>query len=149
MKPELQAALKILLANTHILQYQAHVFHWNCKGPRFSMCHKQFQKIYEALFEYLDTIAESLRMYDTYPPISLNDLIELSTVKESTDIQQDINTILTTFIDNIVIVIENIDKIIELSTNNQVILDLAIEQLKYYKKLSWILRSHLPELSHD
>ena len=44
---ELQAALKIALANTFVSYFKAHSYHWNVEGIDFSQYHSFFGDFYE------------------------------------------------------------------------------------------------------
>jgi starvation-inducible DNA-binding protein len=51
-------ALKVLLADALDLQSQCKQAHWNVKGKNFIALHELFDKVYEAVTEYVDLIAE-------------------------------------------------------------------------------------------
>lgn len=55
----------IALLNEHLAQFidlgaQIKHAHWNVKGPHFIALHKLFDKLYDNVLEYTDTIAERL-----------------------------------------------------------------------------------------
>jgi len=81
---ELQAALKIALANTFVMYFKAHSYHWNVEGPNFNDYHGFFGGLYDELQGAIDPIAEHIRTIDGYAPVSLMDLYDAKTVQEDT-----------------------------------------------------------------
>lgn len=57
-RASLVALLNQRLADAVDLQSQVKQAHWNVKGPHFIALHELFDKIYEAVSEYVDLIAE-------------------------------------------------------------------------------------------
>jgi starvation-inducible DNA-binding protein len=57
---ELNALLNQRLADAVDLQMQMKQAHWNVKGPSFIALHELFDKVAEAVEEYVDTIAERI-----------------------------------------------------------------------------------------
>ena len=80
---ELQTALKKVLANTFVMYFKTHTYHWNVEGMFFPQLHEFFGNLYEELYNAVDPIAEHLRAMDSYTPVSLAELTGLSTVMET------------------------------------------------------------------
>jgi len=80
---ELQLALKKALADTFSMYFKAHAYHWNVVGPDFSQYHDFFGKLYEELFNAVDTIAEHIRAIDGMAPNNLNMLKDLSSLQDA------------------------------------------------------------------
>jgi starvation-inducible DNA-binding protein len=81
---KLVASLKLTLANTFVMYYKTHAYHWNVEGVHFSQYHKFFLKIYEDVYGAIDPLSENLRKLDTYAPISLMELYNYKTIAEDT-----------------------------------------------------------------
>ena len=79
---ELHSALKNVLADTFIMYFKAHQFHWNVEGPNFPQYHSFLDSLYNELWAATDTIAEHIRAIDKYTPSSLAELISTSMVQE-------------------------------------------------------------------
>jgi starvation-inducible DNA-binding protein len=79
---ELSAALKIALANTFVMYFKSHVYHWNIEGSNFNDYHGYFGGLYEELWGAVDPIAEHIRAIDQYAPFSLADLYDAKTVAD-------------------------------------------------------------------
>ena len=81
---ELRTAIKVLLANTTVMYYKAHQFHWNVEGIEFTQYHEFFEDIYTDVYGSIDPIAELLRKLDDYTPVSLDELFKYKTLQEET-----------------------------------------------------------------
>ncbi|NBW20922.1 MAG: DNA starvation/stationary phase protection protein [Caulobacteraceae bacterium] len=75
--------LKVILGTNFALYYKAHSYHWNVEGPDFPQYHKFLKKLYSAIFENVDNIAEQIRALDSYAPASLSRILELSDISET------------------------------------------------------------------
>ena len=82
---ELQAALKVLLANAYVMYFRAHSYHWNVEGMIFSQFHNFFGGIYEDVYDSIDDIAEHIRSIQGYAPFSLADVLSAKTEQEDTE----------------------------------------------------------------
>ena len=86
MNEELIVALKKVLADTFVMYYKAHSYHWNVEGSNFPQYHEFLQNIYEELFAAIDVIAEHIRQIDGYAPASLTELKSYSMISEDEDV---------------------------------------------------------------
>lgn len=60
---EIVDALKGFLADTAIVYFKTHSFHWNVEGESFYGNHLMFEKLYKDLWESMDDIAERIRAF--------------------------------------------------------------------------------------
>jgi starvation-inducible DNA-binding protein len=74
--------LKVLLGSTFVLYTKTHGFHWNIEGSNFPQYHKFLNKMYDEIYESIDTIAEYIRTLGSYSPGSLGRMLELSMIEE-------------------------------------------------------------------
>jgi starvation-inducible DNA-binding protein len=81
---KLVASIKLNLANTFVMYYKTHAYHWNVEGVHFPQLHSFFEMIYSDVYEAIDPFAEELRKLDTYAPISLMELYNYKTITEDT-----------------------------------------------------------------
>jgi len=86
MNEELIVALKKVLADTFVMYYKAHSYHWNVEGSNFPQYHEFLQNIYAEIFAAVDTIAEHIRQIDGYTPASLTELKSYSMISEDEDV---------------------------------------------------------------
>ena len=82
MNEELITSMKKVLADTFVMYFKAHTYHWNVEGADFKEYHDFFGGIYEELFAAVDDIAEHIRQLDGYTPTSLMELKSYSMVSE-------------------------------------------------------------------
>jgi len=82
MNEELLLSLKQAMADSFVLYYKAHAYHWNVEGADFKQYHDLFAVIYLEIFEAIDTLAEHIRQLDDYAPSSLSQLKSLSMISE-------------------------------------------------------------------
>jgi starvation-inducible DNA-binding protein len=82
MNEELITSMKKVLADTFVMYFKAHTYHWNVEGSDFKQYHDFFRGIYEELFAAVDDIAEHIRQLDGYAPTSLMELKSYSMVSE-------------------------------------------------------------------
>lgn len=81
---ELVAKLKVILSNTYVLYYRMHAAHWNVVGTNFPQYHSFLGDLYDEVFDSVDDIAEHVRKLDDTLPMSLSDLLEITSVPAGT-----------------------------------------------------------------
>ncbi|HKJ06427.1 MAG TPA: ferritin-like domain-containing protein [Flavobacteriaceae bacterium] len=80
---EIVVALKELIANYTIHYYKLRNFHWNVEGSDFFELHNAFEKEYEMVTENIDILAERILVFGIKPNLSLNEIMEMSEIKET------------------------------------------------------------------
>ena len=86
MNEELLSSLKQAMADSFVLYYKAHAYHWNVEGADFKQYHDLFGDIYEEIFGAVDTLAEHIRQLDDYAPASLSQIKSLSMISEDDEV---------------------------------------------------------------
>lgn len=81
--PELVSQMKRILADGYLFYFKAHSFHWNVEGANFPQYHDFFSKVYEQVFDNLDSIAEQIRALGAYAPTSLAQMVGSSSITEN------------------------------------------------------------------
>jgi starvation-inducible DNA-binding protein len=79
---QLVEQMKTILGTTFGLYFKAHSYHWNVEGPDFAQYHKFLGKFYESVYGNVDPIAEHIRSLDSYAPVALSRMLELSDIEE-------------------------------------------------------------------
>lgn len=140
---ELVSQLMTILANTGVLYFKTLNFHWNMVGERFFMYHRLLEEQYKHLADALDEIAEHVRSFGKLAPGSMQALLNLSQLKESSNtlsqdamIQELINDH-TQFSGWITQTITLSDKL-----HNHATSDLLAQRVLFHNKAAWLLRSH-------
>ena len=78
--------LKTTLADTFVLYFKAHSYHWNIEGSDFAQYHEFIGDFYADVFASVDSIAELIRTMDAYAPTSLARLQALTQMDEEENI---------------------------------------------------------------
>jgi starvation-inducible DNA-binding protein len=142
---ELKLATKIVLANTFVMYFRAHSYHWNVEGSNFGEMHDFFGKIYTDLHGAVDVTAEELRALDEYAPISLMELYNNKTIAEDMTKPSDASSMLMTLLISNEQVIDSLNKLFEVAStvNKQGLADFAAGRLDVHTKHAWMIRSYL------
>lgn len=85
VKPEDMSSLKQLCANCFVLSQNLRALHWNLVGRNFLKLHDKLGELYYKYSEYVDRIAERVRVLDNFAPGSVSGLLSMSTIEEFDD----------------------------------------------------------------
>lgn len=143
---ELKASLRSCLANTFVMYFKTHSFHWNVEGIHFSQYHDFFAGLYEDLYGAVDPLAENLRKLGEYAPKSLTELYNNSSLTENAltvgdSVKQMLNSLV---IDNNQL-IDCLNETFRLATaqNEQGLANFIADRIDQHKKHGWMLTSSL------
>ena len=75
-------ALRLVVADTYALIGQAHICHWNVRGPSFFSLHTAFELQYTELFTAVEEIAERIRALGALAPGGLSNLAGMGGIDE-------------------------------------------------------------------
>ena len=142
---ELTASLHIALANTFVMYFKAHSYHWNVEGINFAQHHGFFGDLYEELYAVVDTAAEELRAQDEYAPVSIMALLKSATIAEDEEKPATVTEMFEHLSSANAEVVNSLNKLFEVATaaNKQGLADFAAARLDVHAKHGWMLRSHL------
>ena len=133
--------LSKLLAETVVVKYRAHGFHWNVTGINFVPMHDLFGAIYEDLDGSIDPIAENVRKLGAPAPARLTDFLALSGIAETvapTEAEAMVNDLidgLDALLGCLVEALESADE-----ANQQGILNFLADRIDITQKWLWQLR---------
>jgi starvation-inducible DNA-binding protein len=82
MNQELILAMEKVFADTYLMYFKTHSYHWNVEGPNHPQYHHFLEMIYTEVYGVVDTIAEHIRALDAYAPYNLSKVISHSMVTE-------------------------------------------------------------------
>lgn len=144
MSDDVAQATKKVLADSFKFYLKAHGFHWNVEGEQFLELHKLFGKIYEEVWEALDTIAEEIRALDSYAPSSFTRFDQLSTIEDEIKIPKATVMIQKLLEDNN-IVLNSIKTAFDAAeaAGHHGLSNLLADRQDAHKKHAWMLRSIL------
>ena len=82
MKKELVKQVNHYVANLGVSYIKMHNLHWNVVGLQFKSTHEYLEEVYDEYADYLDEVAELLRMEGELPLASLKDYLAVASIKE-------------------------------------------------------------------
>jgi starvation-inducible DNA-binding protein len=140
---ELKTAIKVLLANTTVMYYKAHQFHWNIEGAEFTQYHAFFEDIYTDVYNSVDPIAELLRKLDDYAPVSIDALYKFKTLEEETDQKVLLVDILASLLAANEEVLASLNKVFAVANANkqQGVCNFIADRIDTHQKHGWWLRA--------
>jgi starvation-inducible DNA-binding protein len=138
--------LSKILADEYVLYTKTRNAHWNVEGIDFYDKHKFFEGQYEQLDEFLDQVAERIRMLGHYTPATLQAFLELTSLTEASRQKNDSKGFIKELVadhESIIIKLrENInrfaDKYQDAGTS-----DFITGLMEEHEKMAWFLRAHL------
>lgn len=141
----LVASLHIAVANTFVMYFKAHTYHWNVEGSDFTQYHSFLGDLYDELYDAVDPLSERIRTLKQYSPHSLKDLIDSSTITEDSEKPRTSREMFTNLLDANEEVITSLNKVLELATKNnkQGIVNFVADRIDVHEKHGWFLRSIL------
>ena len=139
------AATKVVLANTFVMYFKAHSYHWNVEGRTFAQDHDFFGDLYAELHGAIDSAAEEIRACGEYAPISMNDLYSAKTISEDSTKPETTEQMFGNLLSANNQVIESLNKLFEVAdaANKQGLADFAAGRLDVHAKHGWMLRSFM------
>jgi starvation-inducible DNA-binding protein len=82
MDQKYHLAIKTAFASEYAFALKAQNFHWNVEGASFPQLHVLFEKIYDEVYDSIDTFAEQIRALQMYTPASLQKFSMLTKVED-------------------------------------------------------------------
>ncbi|MBY0500544.1 MAG: DNA starvation/stationary phase protection protein [Alphaproteobacteria bacterium] len=135
-------ALKGYLADTAVVYYKTHAFHWNVEGPNFYSTHIMFEKFYTKLWKSLDDVAERIRTFGEKAPSNFIELLQNASIKETETSPVD-HIMAKVLRDDYLLLAKNAREVGALaeSFGDRVTTDLMTEKEMFLEKAAWMLQS--------
>ena len=76
--------LNKMLADLNVLNVKIHTFHYNVVGHDFYPTHKFLEEEFELITNYIDEVAEEIKIQGSFPLGTIKEMMEVSTVLEFT-----------------------------------------------------------------
>lgn len=136
--------LSVVLADTFVLYYKTHTFHWNVVGPTFRSLHLLFEEQYNEMWAATDELAERIRSLDNHAPLTLKDLLKISTLKEAGQMPDADGMVKILEQDNLAVV-DSIHKLIDICEDHgdEGTIDIMNKRSQAHETHAWMLRSLL------
>ena len=140
---ELVSSMRKCLANTFVLYFKAHTFHWNVEGLHFPTYHGFFGDLYEELHGAVDPMAEEIRALNVYAPTGLNELYRDSSIADSEIVGANVKDMLMALLKDNAVVLDCLNTSFEIATrdNKQGLADFLAGRIDIHKKHEWMIRS--------
>ncbi len=138
--------LNNLVATQGLFYTKLHQVHWYIKGPGFFKLHVKLEKYYDVLTEHMDENAERLLQLGGEPFSTLQEFIDHSLIKESTEDKYLSQTeMLKATVGNFETIRDELSRGIELCDNakDDVTVDILTKQKAYVDKVIWMLWAYL------
>ncbi len=134
--------LQKVLADTFVLYFKTHSFHWNVEGMQFHMLHTFFEEQYTELWTVSDDIAERLRALGAYAPNNFASILKMASLNEveETPAAGEMVKMLLSDHEAIVKTLTNALKAAQ-EVEDEVSAGLLIERMTSHEKTAWMLRS--------
>jgi starvation-inducible DNA-binding protein len=133
-----------LLAESYILAFKTHGYHWNLVGPQFHDLHELFGTQYAALYEAADTLAERIRALGQPAPASYAQFAALSQIKADGETAPQMQLV-ERLRDGHVQAARTAHEVIEVAEQQGDVstADLATQRITEHEKAAWMLGSIL------
>lgn len=142
---ELVISLRKCTANTFVMYFKTHAFHWNVEGIHFSQYHDFFSDLYDDLFGAVDPLAENIRKLGAYAPTGLNELYTHSTIGDSNLKGDSVKEMLASLVMDNDTVLGCLKETFALATaaNKQGLANFLADRIDTHEKHGWQLRASL------
>lgn len=143
---ELVEALNIFLADTAIVYYKTHAFHWNVEGLNFYGLHLMFEKFYVKLWKSMDETAERIRAIGEKVPSNYADLLKNATIEENETSPQS-QTMIRVLRDDYFALAQKAYDICAIATarGDLITTDMMTKRAAFLEKAGWMLHSTISE----
>jgi starvation-inducible DNA-binding protein len=137
-------AAKIALANTFLMYFKSHAYHWNVEGMFFSQYHEFFGDLYEELYGAVDPFAEEIRALGEYAPKNIEELYKVTTIdtdNSAVGVKEMLQDLLVANNKTI----ESLNKLSDILIKNkeQGFANFVADRLDAHKKHGWMLTASL------
>lgn len=139
---EVIKGLNAVLADTFIIYFKTHSFHWNVEGPHFKALHDLFMEQYTELWTATDEIAERIRTLGEYGPNSWEAMVKTASLQEMGQTPDAMSMVEILANDNLSIT-QAIKPVLNAAQEDgdEVTADLMIQRISIHEKAAWMLKS--------
>ena len=136
--------LSHLLADTYVLYFKAHDFHWSVSGPMFRTLHLMFEAQYNELALAVDSIAERIRTLGFPAPGTYTTYARLSSIKEEEGVPK-AEDMIRSLVQGREAVVRTARSLCPLlnKVGDEPTADLLTQRMSVHEKTAWMLRSML------
>lgn len=138
----LVTGLNKVLADSFVLYFKTHSFHWNVTGPNFKSLHDFFSALYTEQWNAIDEIAERLRSLGEWAPETLKNVLSTASIKE-TGQMPDADGMVEILAEDNRALAETMKGVLKkaMDAGDDVTADLLIGRITIHEKNAWMLDS--------
>lgn len=139
-KHTVATGLTRVLADTYVLYFKTHSYHWNVQGPNFKSFHDLFEEQYTELWKTADDLAERIRALDVFAPTSWAEMVKYASLQETGQNPSAPQMVKDLAADNTAIT-ETIMPVLRTAqeAGDEGTTDMMIERLQVHEKAAWML----------
>jgi len=139
---EIAKDLTGVLADTFVIYFKTHSFHWNVEGPHFKPLHEMFEEQYTALWQATDELAERIRQLGSYAPDNFKALLEKARLQESGQ-TPDADAMVEILANDNTEIVEHIYPVLRRAeeAGDEATVDMLIQRVQAHEKAAWMLRA--------
>ena len=143
---KLVEALNVFLADTTIVYYKTHAFHWNVEGANFYGLHLMFEKFYTKLWKSMDEIAERIRAFGEKVPPNFADLLKNATILENETAPQS-QVMARVLRDDYLALAEKAFEVCAIANTIEdvITVDMMTKRATFLEKAAWMLHSTISD----
>jgi starvation-inducible DNA-binding protein len=133
------------VANFSVLYMKLHNFHWYVKGEHFFTLHIKFEELYTEATLHLDAIAERMLSLRAIPTATLQEHLQLATIKEAKHTDNDGKRMVEQLVEDFTLMCGELTEGIQLAEDqkDQPTADMLISIRSSFEKHSWMLAAYL------
>jgi starvation-inducible DNA-binding protein len=132
------------VANFSVLHMKLHHFHWYVRGENFFTLHVKFEELYKEAALHLDTIAERMLSQRALPVATLQETLELTSLKEATG-EENAKQMVQALADDFEMICTELTEGISLAEENedQPTADMLVHIRTSLEKHGWMFEAYL------
>jgi starvation-inducible DNA-binding protein len=137
--------LQVLLADEYVLYTKTLKFHWNIEGSGFGALHLFLKEQYEQIFDFVDDVAERIRIFGIKSNGTLSECLKNTRLSEQPgENLSDMNMLSLLLADH-----ESIIRSLRIDIDAVAILgdagtsNFLTDMIEKHEKMAWMLRAHV------
>ena len=140
------SGLADVLADTYMLTYKTHAYHWNVEGPLFYSIHNLTEGQYEDMFAAADELAERIRAVGQMAPMTMSEIRERSVIDDSKKAPT-AGEMCQSLADDHERIAQRLHALVKIAgeKNDPVTEDLATERSAFHEQAAWMLKALVAE----
>jgi starvation-inducible DNA-binding protein len=136
-------ALNTALANANVLLIKTKKAHWDVMGPEFFALHKLWEEQYVTIADYVDELAERVRMLGGIPVATARGFLENSELSERPGRVDTATEAVAALLEDHETIVRNLRRSCDMVEADVGTVDMMTAMLRGHEKMAWMLRASL------